>query len=117
LRKPAALVPLETEAALAATPFIFGIIHQHRNTVFLVRNKSAPARMEPLSGKGFAGQIFCASRQDLPQLRLPGRNQEQPRRFRLTFNTEMEGGGVMAGRQVHITLNLEVDLLSASKPF
>ena len=37
--------------------------------------------------------------------------------FGMTFNTEMEHGGVMVGRQVHITLNLEVDLASAAKPF
>ncbi len=36
--------------------------------------------------------------------------------FGMTFNTEMEHGGVMVGRQVHITLNLEVDLVVAQKP-
>jgi len=37
--------------------------------------------------------------------------------FGITFNTEMERGGVMVGRQVHIILNLEVDLVSAPQPF
>jgi polyisoprenoid-binding protein YceI len=37
--------------------------------------------------------------------------------FGMTFNTEMERGGVMVGRQVHIILNLEVDLVSAPQPF
>ena len=31
--------------------------------------------------------------------------------FGMTFNAEMEHGGVMVGRQVHLTLNLEVDLV------
>jgi polyisoprenoid-binding protein YceI len=37
--------------------------------------------------------------------------------FGMTFNLEMEHGGFMVGRQVHLTLNLEVDLLGAQKPF
>lgn len=37
--------------------------------------------------------------------------------FCKTFNISRERGGVMVGRQVHITLNLGVDLLSAPKPF
>lgn len=37
--------------------------------------------------------------------------------FGMTFNMEMEHGGVMVGRQVHLTLNLEVDLVGAQKPF
>ncbi len=31
--------------------------------------------------------------------------------FAMVFNTEMEHGGVMVGRQVYITLNAEVDLV------
>ena len=37
--------------------------------------------------------------------------------FGMTFNAEMEHGGFMVGRQVHLTLNLEVDLVGAQKPF
>ncbi|MCX5891548.1 MAG: YceI family protein [Deltaproteobacteria bacterium] len=37
--------------------------------------------------------------------------------FGMTFNSEMEHGGFMVGRQVHLTLNLEVDLVGAQKPF
>jgi polyisoprenoid-binding protein YceI len=37
--------------------------------------------------------------------------------FGMTFNTEMEHGGFMVGRLVHLTLNLEVDLVGAQKPF
>jgi polyisoprenoid-binding protein YceI len=37
--------------------------------------------------------------------------------FGMTFNMEMEHGGFMVGSQVHLTLNLEVDLVGAQKPF
>ena len=37
--------------------------------------------------------------------------------FGMTFNAEMEHGGFMAGRLVHLILNLEVDLVGAEKPF
>ncbi len=37
--------------------------------------------------------------------------------FGMTFNTEMEHGGFMVGRLVQLTLNLEVDLVGAQKPF
>jgi polyisoprenoid-binding protein YceI len=37
--------------------------------------------------------------------------------FGMTFNAEMEHGGFMVGRQVILTLNLEVDLVGAQKPF
>lgn len=37
--------------------------------------------------------------------------------FGMTFNAEMEHGGFMVARQVHLTINLEVDLVGAQKPF
>ena len=37
--------------------------------------------------------------------------------FGMTFNAEMEHGGFMVGRLVHLILNLEVDLVGAQKPF
>ncbi|MCL4500563.1 MAG: YceI family protein [Deltaproteobacteria bacterium] len=37
--------------------------------------------------------------------------------FGMTFNLEMEHGGLMVSRLVHLILSLEVDLAGAQKPF
>jgi polyisoprenoid-binding protein YceI len=37
--------------------------------------------------------------------------------FGMTWNLEMEHGGFMVGRLIHLILNLEVDLVGAQKPF